>query len=53
MRRSRDPIKVRVESGWITLGGSVSRDFQRRDAETALRSLKGVRGLTNGIQFDH
>jgi osmotically-inducible protein OsmY len=44
-----DAVNLQVESGWITLSGSVPWDFQRRNVETAVRSIGGVRGLTNDI----
>jgi len=43
----RDSIRVEVEDGWITLTGEVEHDYQRRAAECALRSLRGIRGVTN------
>ena len=42
-------IKVTVRSGWITLEGDVDWDFQRREAEAAVRNVKGAKGLTNLI----
>ena len=44
-----DRISVRVEKGWVTLSGEVTWDFQRREAERAVRSLQGVRGITDLI----
>lgn len=44
-----DRIQVRVEKGWITLKGEVDWDYQRRNAEKAVRSLTGVVGVSNGI----
>jgi osmotically-inducible protein OsmY len=44
-----DRVKVRVEKGWVTLSGEVTWDFQRREAERAVRSLQGVRGITDVI----
>jgi osmotically-inducible protein OsmY len=42
-------ILVKVEKGWITLKGEVEWDYQRRNAEKALRSLTGVVGVSNSI----
>ena len=42
-----DRIKVKVEKGWITLTGEVDYDYQRRACEDAVRSLRGVRGVTS------
>jgi osmotically-inducible protein OsmY len=42
-----DRVKVTVEKGWVTLTGELSWDYQRRAAERAVRSLQGVRGITD------
>lgn len=42
-------IKVRVEHGWVTLGGAVDWQFQRNAAANAVRCLTGVKGLFNHI----
>ena len=42
-------IRVAVSDGFVTLEGTVTRRFQREAAEAAVRYLKGVRGLANGI----
>jgi osmotically-inducible protein OsmY len=44
-----DRIKVKVEKGWVTLEGDVDWYFQREAAARAVRSLTGVRGVTNLI----
>ena len=44
-----DRIKVKVEKGWVTLEGDVDWYFQREAAARAVRSLIGVRGVTNLI----
>lgn len=44
-----EKIQVRVEKGWITLKGEVDWDYQRKNAEKAVRPLVGVVGVTNGI----
>ena len=45
-----DRIKVTVKSGWVTLEGSVEWQFQKAMAESAVRKLKGVLGITNNIE---
>ena len=45
----RDRIRVTVEDGWVTLEGEVDWQFQRREAEDAIRGLAGLRGVTNLI----
>jgi len=44
-----DAVSARVEDGRVTLSGTVHWGFQRRDAEDAVRYMKGVKGLTNAI----
>ena len=44
-----DSVKVKVSNGWITLEGTVEAQYQRTEAERALRSLKGVKGILNEI----
>lgn len=45
----KDGVTVKVGNGWITLDGSVERQFQRRNAERAVAHLTGIRGITNQI----
>jgi osmotically-inducible protein OsmY len=40
-------VQVKVEKGWVTLRGELDWDFQRRNAAEAVRSLIGVKGITN------
>lgn len=42
-------LKVRVEKGYLTLSGEVDWEYQRREAEKALRHLTGVVGVVNAI----
>lgn len=44
-----DKIRVRVSHGWVTLEGEVEWQYQKQDAERAVRRLTGVRGVTNLI----
>jgi osmotically-inducible protein OsmY len=44
-----DRIKVTVENGWITLEGDVDWYYQKEEAETTVRSLTGVKGVSNLI----
>jgi osmotically-inducible protein OsmY len=44
-----DLIKVKVESGWITLEGGVNDKYQQNAAEDAVRNLTGVKGVSNLI----
>jgi osmotically-inducible protein OsmY len=42
-------VKPVVKDGWITLDGQVSWGYQRIAAETAVRNLMGVKGVSNEI----
>lgn len=44
-------IKVIVNNGWITLEGKVSFWHQKNAAENAVRSLWGVKGISNNIEL--
>ncbi|MDB4875630.1 MAG: Transport-associated protein [Gemmatimonadetes bacterium] len=44
-----DRIKVKVEKGWVTLEGEVEWNYQKEEAERAIRNLTGVRGVSNLI----
>lgn len=44
-----DKIDVTVSKGWVTLKGEVEWQFQKQDAERAVRRLTGVKGVTNVI----
>jgi osmotically-inducible protein OsmY len=46
-----DKIKVTVRRGWVTLEGEVRWQFQRKLAESAVRKLEGVAGITNEIRL--
>jgi osmotically-inducible protein OsmY len=46
---SSERIKVVVKSGWVTLEGNVEWQYQKNTAESAVRRLKGVRGVINNI----
>jgi len=45
----RDAITIKVEQGWLTLEGHVEWQFQKENAERAVRHLIGVRGVFNAI----
>ena len=45
-----DRIKATVKNGWVALEGSVDWQYQKSFAESAVRKLKGVIGVTNNIQ---
>lgn len=42
-------IKVLVENGWVTLSGDVQWPFIREAAEKVVRTLVGVKGVTNHV----
>jgi len=45
----KDAVLVKVEKGWVTITGAVDWQFQRIAAESAVRRLSGVAGITNMI----
>ncbi|MEQ1805766.1 MAG: BON domain-containing protein [Burkholderiaceae bacterium] len=42
-------LQVKVEKGWVTLKGEVDWEYQRQNAEKAVRPLTGVVGISNTI----
>jgi len=44
-----DAVKVSVSGGWVTLRGEVYRDYQRQEAQRVVRTLVGVKGVSNLI----
>jgi osmotically-inducible protein OsmY len=42
-------VKVEVSNGWVTLTGELDWSYQSNSAAQSIRSLMGVRGLTNKI----
>ncbi len=42
-------IQVKVEKGWVTLKGEVDWEYQRQNAEKAVRPLTGVVGISNTL----
>ena len=48
---SAEHIKVLVKDGWVTLEGEVEWNYQREAAESAVRWIKGVKGVSNLIRL--
>ena len=44
-----DNVQATVHHGHVTLTGETMWEFQRRDAEKAVRHIRGVRGVVNRI----
>jgi len=44
-----DTVKARVTDGWLTLTGAVDWQYQKEEAEKAVRSLVGLKGVYNEI----
>jgi len=42
-------VKPVVKDGWVTLSGKVTFGYQRNSAESSVRHLIGVKGVTNDI----
>ena len=47
----KDKVKIKVEKGWVTLSGEVDWYYQRSAAETDVRKLSGVTGVSNDIKI--
>lgn len=45
-----DKIKATVRNGWVTLEGTVDWQYQKNLAESAVKKLRGVLGVTNNIE---
>jgi len=45
----KDSVKIMVESGWVTLTGTVNWEYQRQSAYAAVRYLMGVTGVSDQI----
>jgi osmotically-inducible protein OsmY len=48
-RIPNDKIKVKVESGWVTLEGEVQWGYERDATKDAVKNLIGVKGVSNKI----
>ncbi len=47
----QDKIKVVVSDAWVTLEGEVDWQYQKNDADGAVRFLNGVKGVSNNIKL--
>ena len=45
-----DRIRVTVQNGWVALEGTVDWQYQKTLAESAVKKLKGVLGVTDSIE---
>lgn len=45
----KDAVHLKVEKAWITLTGQVEWEYQRRAADSAVRHLTGVIGVSNAV----
>jgi hypothetical protein len=45
----KDKVKIKIEKGWITLSGDVDWYYQKNAAESDVRKLLGVMGVSNQI----
>jgi osmotically-inducible protein OsmY len=43
--------RIKAKDGWVTLEGEVEWQYQQQAAETAVRALQGVKGITNLIKI--
>jgi osmotically-inducible protein OsmY len=49
---SSEHIKVVVDKGWVTLEGQVEWNYQRDEAERAVRRINGSKGVINSIGLE-
>jgi osmotically-inducible protein OsmY len=47
-----ESVKPAVQRGWITLEGTLEWQYQREQAESAVRYLSGVVGVVNSIRLE-
>ena len=47
-----DKVQVKVEGGWITLSGQVEWYYQKVSAESAVRRISGVKGVSNMLTIE-
>jgi hyperosmotically inducible protein len=47
----RHRLHVEVKNGWVTVSGIVDRPYQRTCAESDVRKVPGVLGVTNHIRI--
>ena len=45
----KDKVKIKIEKGWVTLSGDVDWYYQKNAAESDVRKLLGVMGVSNQI----
>jgi osmotically-inducible protein OsmY len=45
-------LKVKVENGWVTLGGDVQWEYQKEAAKNHVKILFGLIGVTNNITIN-
>jgi osmotically-inducible protein OsmY len=46
-----DKVTVKVEDGWVTLGGELYWNYQKNAAKNAINYLSGVKGVSNNIKI--
>jgi osmotically-inducible protein OsmY len=47
----RDRLNVDIKNGWVTVSGMVELPYQRTCAESDVRNVSGVVGVTNLIRL--
>jgi osmotically-inducible protein OsmY len=48
---SGEKFTVTVKDGWLTIEGEAEWQYQREQAESAVRRIRGIKGVTNLIQL--
>jgi osmotically-inducible protein OsmY len=49
----QDTIQVKVEHGWVSLGGEVKRHYQSKEAARVASQISGVTGVSNRIRIQN
>lgn len=49
----QDSIQVKVENGWVTLGGQAKWYYQSKEAARVAAQINGVTGVTNSIKVEN
>ncbi|AZA50324.1 BON domain-containing protein [Chryseobacterium carnipullorum] len=46
-----EKVSVKVEDGWVTLGGELNWNYERDAAKKAINFLPGIKAITNNIKI--
>jgi osmotically-inducible protein OsmY len=46
-----DKVQVKVENGWVNLGGELNWNYQKEAAKNAIKNIAGIKGVMNDIKI--